>query len=437
VCLFPRMKRPLPTAVDVVVASVSQASIPGAEQACTSIAVLACAASLSSSTRPLPDDMEFWMWQAALLKRDMAFAKEVVNLLSPALPIACGNEVGGMGPEQLQNVLATVELPAVLTVGAVSVALLPIHSRQQQQQQQQQQLSDALRVVGLFDSHPQAAHDYKAVYWELESMQEVVAHFAMSPMTQFALCEVRSRPFRHVAGSVPASVANGGLIVFPDQEDAFRAADTLPPGFLDFHSARFPFQPFQTSQLQQPPPTPTAPRALPQLSAPGLKLLQSASSCSSGARFVAVLRASTRQIPCACQQSPTGLLPVSGISCAVRPASWRKLLFPTSFWVVLGPEFLPVLWQQTFPHMMCYLSEMSTALRHAFPWSLLSVLVVLHRSQLVSARVLAKSQCQSQCRPYILPYLVFVNDSLQFHKRTRPDQAAFLLGVKRTQPTTS
>lgn len=48
----------------VVVATLSQASVPGAEEACTAIAIVACAAHLTASSK---STMELWIHQGGAL----------------------------------------------------------------------------------------------------------------------------------------------------------------------------------------------------------------------------------------------------------------------------------------------------------------------------------------------------------------------------------
>jgi hypothetical protein len=196
----------------VTPALTSQASVPGAEQACTSIAVMACAdLVVDNNLTVTPERMELWLWQGAALhtkNQELDFAKEVIEMVSPALPVCAGDEHGGLlEPDALDKALNLLGdkmvSTAVLTIGAVSLALLRGGTE-------------------LFDSHPQADHNNCAVHIRFESRDDLMAYLLdrfPDQSVEFALCIVRSR--LHHAPTHHKS-----------QDLAFRHADRLPRGFF-------------------------------------------------------------------------------------------------------------------------------------------------------------------------------------------------------------
>jgi hypothetical protein len=218
-----------------VEATLSQASVAGAEQACTAIAVVACAEHIcvrgGGGDGSDPERMEFWIRQGAALyaawaaarsrssssssASAYATAKEVLDLVSLAWRVCSGDEYGGQLwtpgddddganmslPEALEHVAA--DAVAVLTCGAFSLALLK-------------------GGLELFDSHPQEAHAGKAVLARFASRHQLLAYLKQrfsNAHLPYALCVVRNR------------LAKPPL-VFAKQRLAFRHADQLPPGFI-------------------------------------------------------------------------------------------------------------------------------------------------------------------------------------------------------------
>jgi hypothetical protein len=183
-------------------ALLSQASVPGGELACTSIAVMACADNLAVTQ----ERMELWIRQgAALHKQDLAFAKEVIDMVSPALPICAGDEHGGLFDEESLGEafgLLGAASTAVLTIGAISMALLKGGTE-------------------LFDSHPQSENGC-AVHIRFDSRDDLMSYLLErfpDSSVQFALCIVRSR-FHHAP------------MHFSSLDLAVRHADRLPRGFF-------------------------------------------------------------------------------------------------------------------------------------------------------------------------------------------------------------
>jgi hypothetical protein len=212
----------------VTIASLSQASVPGAEQACTAIAVMACAdfvAPLLGGPPPMvtPERMELYIHQGAAVygawrrskapgNEAYAYAKEIVDLVSPAVPICIGEEHGDALDDasstlgEALQLLSTPDSAAVLTVGALSMALLKGGTE-------------------LFDSHPQLEYNDCAVHIRFESRDGLFAYlltrfgFAGNAGVEFSCCVIRKR--LHHAPTA-----------YPKQELALKKADTLPPGFF-------------------------------------------------------------------------------------------------------------------------------------------------------------------------------------------------------------
>lgn len=185
-------------------AQFSQADVAGAESACTFVAVLACAAFLVGKSIT-PEALEMWIYQARDLyrtrrnRRDIyALPGEVIDQVSPALPIVAGREEGML----LQDLWLPFEEEAVvLTCGAYSVAVL-----------------DGGRV--LVDSHP---HPDRAIVVRFDEPQHLVQYLKQYRGGGRGECSwmvVERRLF-------PLDPR-----VFPLQEEAFAVADTLPRGFL-------------------------------------------------------------------------------------------------------------------------------------------------------------------------------------------------------------
>ncbi len=203
----------------VTVAALSQAPVPGAGQACTAIAAMTCAGFVAPffDQPPMvtPDRMELWIRQGAAVyaawrrlqhqqQEAYAHAKEIVDLLSPALPICAGDEHGGLLHDALGEALQLLSTPnsaAILTIGALSMALLKGGTE-------------------LFDSHPQHDHNNCAVHIRFASQDELLAYLLNRfNCVEFSLCVIRKR-FHHV----PAA--------YPKQELAFKRAASLPPGLF-------------------------------------------------------------------------------------------------------------------------------------------------------------------------------------------------------------
>jgi hypothetical protein len=236
------MKRPLSSAAavffdSVVPAPLSQAMVAGAEQACTAIAALACAHRLfprSTAGLSAPELMELCIRQGGALyacwRRAFpaapayAQAKEILDLMSPALPVCSGDELGGalwtdaaseedgnMSLLQALEQLGDCEdeaqqlLTCVLTIGAFSVALFFAPDGH----------------VELFDSHS-VTENHAGALFHFESREKLVAYLMErfpTASVAYSLCVVRKR-FHHP------------LSTFPLQDPAFAHADRLPPGFF-------------------------------------------------------------------------------------------------------------------------------------------------------------------------------------------------------------
>ena len=218
------MKRALSTPPTVVAAAaVSQFDVAGGEQACTAIAVVACAGRLAGHPAT-PERLALYVHQGAALygvwkkqqqqQHTYAHAKEVVDLVSAAWPICAGREYGGAlwtwsateaTPALDQALLlqaaheADAQQVAVLTCGAYSVALLS--------------------ATELFDSHER---EPGATLVQFESHAALLDHlrerFPDAAMP-YSLCMVE----RRTQPRAPCT--------FPKQDAAFAAADSLPPGF--------------------------------------------------------------------------------------------------------------------------------------------------------------------------------------------------------------
>jgi hypothetical protein len=214
-----------------IAAPLSQAVVPGAEQACTAIAVVACAHRLfprSTAALGAPALMELCIRQGGALYAcwrlafpaapGYAITKEMVDLVSPALPICLGDELGGALwvdgegddsnvslPQALQSLDAA--MTCVLTIGAFSVALF----------------LDAAGRVELFDSHALAemANQTGALF-RFESRDECVAYL----MERFPTATVA------YSLSVIRTRMHHPPTTFPVQNQAFDRADRLPPGFF-------------------------------------------------------------------------------------------------------------------------------------------------------------------------------------------------------------
>jgi hypothetical protein len=225
------MKRSLSSSsLSVTLAALSQASVRGAEQACTAIAVLACAHHLfprSTASLSPPELMELCIRQGGALyacwrRRNInapayAIAKEMADLVSPALPICFQEEHGGRlwddgegddGNISLLQALENIEQDAttlVLTIGAFSVALF-LHE------------DDS---VELFDSHAVENQQFAALY-RFDSRDSLIALLMERFPTEtvsYSLSIIRKR--LHFAPST-----------FPLQQMAFDRADELPFGFF-------------------------------------------------------------------------------------------------------------------------------------------------------------------------------------------------------------
>jgi hypothetical protein len=209
-------------------ASISQAEVAGAEQACSAIAVVACAQWLST----LPNahfDAEFCIRAGGALYGSWgrprgevyAHAAEMVQLASTALPIRVGQEHGGQMWQPhaaddflripLREALAQLQAgtAAVLTCGVYSVALHLLGSDGQ---------------CEFFDSHSQPAQGNKAVLMQFTSRDALLTYLEQerfpNPRTEYTLCGVERRPLLQPR-------------YFKTQGPALRAADALPPnGFL-------------------------------------------------------------------------------------------------------------------------------------------------------------------------------------------------------------
>jgi hypothetical protein len=198
-------KRPQQSFADdmiVTSAHLSQVSVPDGELACTSIAVMACADPVDQVT---PERMELWIRKGAALKSNFAFAKEVIDLVSPALPICAGDEHGGLfEPDSLGEAFAVLSSSSagVLTVGAISLALLKGGTE-------------------LFDSHPQEDTGC-AVHIRFGSRADTMLYLLdrfPDPSVHFSVCMIRPR-FHHAP------------LHFTTQDPAFQHADRLPRGFF-------------------------------------------------------------------------------------------------------------------------------------------------------------------------------------------------------------
>ena len=126
--------------------------------------------------------------------------KELVDLVSLALPVKCGEQrTGVLG--SLVHALAGVTVPAILTIGDCVVALLD--------------------STTLFESHPRAA---VSQFESSEDLQSYLLSFPnATPETRFALCLVEQRP--------PLTPS-----VYSQHELAIQAAARLPPGMLHVFS---------------------------------------------------------------------------------------------------------------------------------------------------------------------------------------------------------
>ena len=123
--------------MEFIASPLSQADVPGAEEACTSIAVVACASALMDDQQM---DMELWIrqggaihqvWQQTRRPSNYALVTEVVPLVKVAWNICMGDEFGGhlWIPGEMPSLAQCLDqLPldsvSVLTIGAFSVALL-------------------------------------------------------------------------------------------------------------------------------------------------------------------------------------------------------------------------------------------------------------------------------------------------------------------------
>ena len=161
-----------------------------------SVVVVACAFTVSREKA----ELDMWICLGEALKAKASSCKEVIELVTPALPITCGSEHEGTLCD-LSEALAASARPAVLTIeGSAFLALL------------------SSTVV--FDSCC-SSEGGKAVVLEFETADHVnnylLGHFEHT--AAFSLCEVQRR-----AAVAPRT--------FGRQELAFQLADTLPPGLF-------------------------------------------------------------------------------------------------------------------------------------------------------------------------------------------------------------
>jgi hypothetical protein len=209
----------------IILAPLSQASVRGAEQACTAIAVVACSHRLfprSTASLTAPAWMELCIRQGGALytcwgRAIYANAKEMVELASPALPIILGAEFGGGlwqdsqgddGNVSLLQAVGSIKQAAcaVLTIGAFSVALF-LHDN---------------GSAELFNSHAAVENQQFGALYHFESRDNLIGflreRFPVGSVA-YSLSIVRNR--MHLAP--PA---------FPLQSLAFEQADRLPFGFF-------------------------------------------------------------------------------------------------------------------------------------------------------------------------------------------------------------
>lgn len=204
----------------VVVATLSQASVPGAEEACTAIAIVACAAHLTASSK---STMELWIHQGGALHSvwratqppngpAYALANEILALVAPAWPIEGGAEHGGAMTEHELAVAIRLVPPsgaAILTCGAASMAIF---------------CTDSSSAFVLFDSHMQPEHNNCATSTTFETSDELVAHL----MQRFGQVPLFS--FTQVCRCLPRALSPDQW--HPKQALALAHADSLPPAFL-------------------------------------------------------------------------------------------------------------------------------------------------------------------------------------------------------------
>lgn len=186
--------------------SLSQADVPGAEQACTAIAVVSCAHFLLERA---PMDMELCIRQGGALYQSFGVsrhvhAKEMIDFCSPAWPISAGEEEG-MLLENLNDYesLFVTHQAVVLTCGAFSMAIL------------------ASGTI-LWDSHANQDEDNKAVSIQFGSASDLIAYIKekfVDPKMECSLCVVRRRLFH-------------GPTTYAQKEPALAHARRLPPGFF-------------------------------------------------------------------------------------------------------------------------------------------------------------------------------------------------------------
>ncbi len=208
-------------------APLSQANVRGAEQACTAIAVLACAHHLfPRSIIALTTEeqrMELYIRQGGALYTNWghnryAMANEMVDLVTAALPICLGDEHGGQlwidtaEDDENKSLSQTIHLLdhgacAVLTAGVVSVALFFAPP-------------GGGGTCELFDSH--TAEEGCAARYSFDSRDNLIEYLHErfpEENGRYSLAVIRPR--MHHAPKT-----------FPSQQLAFDHADRLPFGFF-------------------------------------------------------------------------------------------------------------------------------------------------------------------------------------------------------------